>query len=88
MFSMIFQQNYFYAIDWSDGGENWCYMNRGRKHKLLEFIQKHKTVDRYRIKEQPWARVVYERDIEFDEYGPLDYHFGKWKGAEVGKYHT
>lgn len=80
----MMQQNYYRLIDWSDGAGNWCYMNRSKKHRDLRFIQRHKEVAK--LKEQPWARVVFESEIEYEEIGPLEYRFGKWKGREVGVY--
>lgn len=66
---------------------NWCYLRRSKKDKCLKFTQRHKAVDRQKIKEQPWARQVDENDIIIDEYGP-SYRYGMWKGKEVGKYYT
>jgi hypothetical protein len=43
-------------------------------------------VDRYLVKEQPWARLISEDEIEFEEYGPMEYRFGRWGGREVGEY--
>lgn len=37
------------------------------------------------IKEQPWARMIFESDIDIDEIGPMDFLYGRWKGREVGE---
>ncbi|KAF5344863.1 hypothetical protein D9756_011175 [Leucocoprinus leucothites] len=40
------------------------------------FVQKDHNPARFSIKEQPWARLIPEEDIDFEEIGPLDFRFG------------
>jgi hypothetical protein len=80
------KQNHSHELDWEIHAPNWVYMNR-RKDKLksLRFMQKERRKDMSNVKEQPFARMVPETDIDYDEVGGLGFRFGRWKGREVGK---
>ncbi|KAF9448410.1 hypothetical protein P691DRAFT_775417 [Macrolepiota fuliginosa MF-IS2] len=83
VFGMMKEIQNYRAISWSDDAPNWCFMNRS-KNGVLKFTQRKKVMRK--VKELPWARKVRESEIEIDEFGPLEYRFGKWKGREVDVY--
>ncbi|KXN83004.1 hypothetical protein AN958_01939 [Leucoagaricus sp. SymC.cos] len=78
--------NYPKSISWEPSAGNWCYISRSKKRGHLVFTQRYKEMDRYQVKEQPWARLIPEDEIEFEEYGPMEFRYGRWRGREVDVY--
>jgi hypothetical protein len=48
-------------------------------------MQRERKKDISDIKEQPFARMIFETEIDYDEVGGVGFRFGKWRGREVGK---